>query len=88
MRAPDRVCRLFSIPFRKERSVNQTQLYRAVARATGETVELVRQVGFTVLAPLVTEPDEASRWLRRARRRAWFKRCRRAPAQTPRYVTG
>jgi hypothetical protein len=53
--------------------VNQFQLDRCVARATGETVEVVRDIGFTVLAPLANEFDEASRWLRRARRRRYFK---------------
>lgn len=57
--------------------MNQSQLYRAVARVTGETVEAIQQIGFTILAPLVNQPDEASRWLRREKRRQWFKRNRR-----------
>jgi hypothetical protein len=57
--------------------VNQSQLYRSVASATGETVEVVSQIGFSILAPLTNQPDEASRWLRRAKRRAWFKRAGR-----------
>jgi hypothetical protein len=57
----------------KERTVNQFQLDRCVARATGESVEVVRDIGFTMLTPLANEFDEASRWLRRARRRRYFK---------------
>lgn len=54
--------------------MDQTQLYRSIANATGETVEVVSRIGFSVLTPMVTEPDEASRWLRREKRRQWFKR--------------
>ena len=53
--------------------MNQSQLYDSVARATGETVDVIRSVGFTLLAPLVTEPDEASRWLHRAQQRRSFR---------------
>jgi hypothetical protein len=49
--------------------MSDSQLYRAVARATGETVDLIRSIGFTTLAPIVTAPDEASRWLRRFQHR-------------------
>jgi hypothetical protein len=57
--------------------MDQTQLYRSVARATGETVEVVRSIGFTLLAPIVTEADEATHWLRRAQQRRSFSRSRR-----------
>jgi hypothetical protein len=57
--------------------MDQSQLYRSVARATGETVDVVRNIGFTLLAPIVTEADEATRWLRRIQQRRSFRRCRR-----------
>jgi hypothetical protein len=62
--------------------VDQSQLYRSVARATGETVEVIRQVGFSLLAPVIPEQDEAERWLRRAEERRSFKQRRRLPAPT------
>ena len=45
--------------------MNEFQLCRAVARATGESVEVIRQTGFTILAPLSAKWDEADRWLQR-----------------------
>jgi hypothetical protein len=45
--------------------MNEFQLCRAVARATGESVEVIRQTGFTILAPLSGKWDEADRWLHR-----------------------
>ena len=49
--------------------MNEFQLCRAVARATGESVEVIRETGFTILAPLSAEWDEADRWLHRRLRR-------------------
>ena len=43
--------------------MNELQLCHAVARATGESVEVIRQTGFTILAPLSGKWDEADRWL-------------------------
>ena len=48
--------------------MNEFQLCRAVARATGESVDVIRQTGFTILAPLSAKWDEADRWLHRRRR--------------------
>jgi hypothetical protein len=45
--------------------MNEFQLCRAVARATGESVEVIRQTGFTILAPLSGKWDAADRWLHR-----------------------
>jgi hypothetical protein len=45
--------------------MNEFQLCRAVARATGESVEVIRETGFTILAPLSAKWDEADRWLNR-----------------------
>jgi hypothetical protein len=45
--------------------MNEFQLCRAVARATGESVDVIRQTGFTILAPLSAKWDEADRWLHR-----------------------
>ena len=45
--------------------MNEFQVCRAVARATGESVEVIRQTGFTILAPLSATWDEADRWLHR-----------------------
>jgi hypothetical protein len=64
--------------------VDQSQLYRSVARATGETVDVIRQVGFTLLAPVIPEQDEAERWLRRAEERRSFKQLRRPHTPTGR----
>ena len=62
--------------------MNEFQLCRAVARATGESVEVIRQAGFTILAPLSAKWDEADRWLhRRAQRGRPFRRGRRRHAQ-------
>src|SRR5262245_60148114 len=58
-------------------SMNQSQLYRSVARATGETVDVIRHIGFTMLTPIVTEADAAGRWLQRAQQQRSFKRGRR-----------
>ena len=70
-------------------AVDQTQLYRSIASATGETVDVVRRIGFTMLSPMNGESDEASRWLRRARRRQWFKRHKhRTMSKRPRLVAG
>jgi hypothetical protein len=44
--------------------VTQSQLNRSVAHATGETVDLVRHLGFTVLGPMTPDTDKAVRWLR------------------------
>jgi hypothetical protein len=57
--------------------MNEFQLCRAVARATGESVEVIRQTGFTILAPLSANWDEADRWLhRRVQRSRSFRRGR------------
>jgi hypothetical protein len=45
--------------------MNEFQLCRAVARATGESVEVIRETGFTILVPLSARWDEADRWLHR-----------------------
>jgi hypothetical protein len=58
--------------------MTEFQLCRAVARATGESVEVIRQTGFTILAPLSGKWDEADRWLhRRVQRGRHFRRGRR-----------
>jgi hypothetical protein len=58
--------------------MNEFQLCRAVARATGESVEVIRQTGFTILAPLSGKWDEADRWLhRRLQQCRTFRRGRR-----------
>jgi hypothetical protein len=58
--------------------MTEFQLCRAVARATGESVEVIRQTGFTILAPLSAQWDEADRWLhRRVHHDRHFKRGRR-----------
>ena len=57
--------------------MNQTQLYRSVARITGEPVDLIRQIGFTELGPNLPECDEADRWLRRVQRSRSFRFGRR-----------
>lgn len=53
--------------------MNQFQLYRSIARATDETVDVVRQIGFTMLDPIAPEVDEAEQWLRRAQQKRSFK---------------
>ena len=61
--------------------MNEFQLCRAVARATGESVEVIRQTGFTILAPLSAPWDAADRWLqRRAQRGRPFRHGRRQHA--------
>lgn len=45
--------------------MTQAQLNRAVARATGETVNMVEQLGFSLL--VIPEPGATSRWARRHR---------------------
>jgi hypothetical protein len=54
--------------------MNEFQLCRAVARATGESVEVIRQTGFTILAPLSAKWDEADRWLHRRLQRSRGRR--------------
>ena len=44
--------------------MNQHLLYRSISRVTGDSIELIRQVGFTMLTPPIPEYDEAERWLR------------------------
>jgi hypothetical protein len=62
--------------------MNEFQLCRAVARATGESVEVIRQTGFTILAPLSAPWDDADRWLqRRVQHGRPFKRGQRRHAQ-------
>lgn len=68
--------------------MDQSQVYRSVARATGETVEVIRDIGFTLLAPIVTEADEATRWLRRAQQRRTFRRSRRRRRARSRQLCG
>jgi hypothetical protein len=50
--------------------MNQSLLYRSISRVTGDSIELIRQVGFTVLTPPISESDEADRWLRNHRTRS------------------
>jgi len=45
--------------------MNQSQLDRAVARATGETRDTIRRLGFSIADPLVVQHDPEA--------------CRRAP---------
>jgi hypothetical protein len=45
--------------------MTEFQLCRAVARATGESVDVIRETGFTILTPLNGKWDEADRWLHR-----------------------
>jgi hypothetical protein len=62
--------------------MNEFQLCRAVAHATGESVELIRRTGFTILAPLSAKWDEADRWLyRRAQHGRHIRRGRRHHGQ-------
>jgi hypothetical protein len=49
--------------------VNESQLYRDLARATGESVGLIRQIGFSLVTPHKSQPDDADRWLRGSRHR-------------------
>jgi hypothetical protein len=51
--------------------MTQTQLDRSVARATGESVDVVHGHGFSLLKPMVIEADAAGRWLQR-----FYQRCR------------
>jgi len=62
--------------------MNEFQLCRAVARATGESVEVIRETGFTILAPLSGKWDEADRWLHRhVQRGRPFHRGQRRPGR-------
>ncbi len=59
--------------------MNQNQLCREVARATGETVERIRQMGFSLIAidtpaPIITE--QALRSFRRGHRSNFFRKSR------------
>jgi hypothetical protein len=45
--------------------MNQFQLDRSVARATGESIDVIHRQGFSLLKPLLNEADEAGRWLQR-----------------------
>jgi hypothetical protein len=45
--------------------MTQLQVDRSVARATGESVDVIHHQGFCLLRPLVIEADAAGRWLQR-----------------------
>ncbi len=59
--------------------MNQSQLCRAVARATGETVERIRQMGFSLITidtPPPTVSEQAMRSFRRGYRGRFFHKSR------------
>ena len=59
--------------------MNQSQLCRAVARATGETVERIRQMGFSLISidtPAPTITEQAERSFRRGHRAKFVRKCR------------
>ncbi len=59
--------------------MNQNQLCREVARATGETVERIRQMGFSLItidSPPPTITEQAMRSFRRGHRAKFFHKSR------------
>ncbi len=59
--------------------MNQNQVNRAVARVTGETVERIRQMGFSLItidAPPPTITEQAMRSFRRGHRSKFFHKSR------------
>jgi hypothetical protein len=44
-------------PSSKGRYMTQSRLYRAVARATGESLDTIRSLGFSIVKPDAPEPD-------------------------------
>jgi hypothetical protein len=40
--------------------MTQSRLYRAVARATGESLETIRSLGFSIVEPDIADPEPTS----------------------------